>query len=804
MKSFVGLLLALLTLNTWGLAQWNPWISQTTGLPSGYEVMGLHAVDDNIVWGIGSTNGISQYFVRTTNGGTTWTCSTISAAPAGYGLSGIYAFDANRAWVSMYNNGTSTGGGIFKTIDGGATWEQVPTLFSGSTGEADFIYFFDENHGVCVGKPIFNQVFSEMYLEIYTTSDGGLNWSRIPKASLPPPDGAEGAIFHEFTATSKSLWFPTVMMGSGRFIRTTDRGATWTLLQFPDMHSGWAPTLEFQSDSIGLGQGSLAGIMKTTDGGLTWNLIPNTSWLALNHLEYVPGTPGMYVGASVFNAQSPSASWIWGTVITFDGGLTWIKAGGLTGGYADLRFASPVAGWRADGMSQDIQKWSIPSGQAIMAMPESVSFGTIEAGSTGDTVIVEAVNYEKAPVTVTSLALPGVSFKIVQQPQLPVTLNWLESANMVFAFSPNKAGVVRDSLVVFSSASSAPRTTVSLMGMGFVSHAADSSVLYAASGSLFSIESESHFATLVDTLGGVSMYGLAIQPSTHELYGVSSTATSTTLYRINSATAMTMPVCAFSVGDTRGITFLAGDTLYAVTTGGRIYQIYAASGRMANIGMAFGISCTGVAIGPGGILWLSGSDSDGNDNIYTFDESSGEAAMVGRTGVNVSISSIVFDSQGNLYGLKGAGTDTSSFISIDKQTAARIGTLSTGTRGLTAMTVSGAYSFPTGGVDYPEAAGVPKVFALEQNYPNPFNPKTVVRSQTPIASHVKLVVYDILGREVAVLVNERRAAGYYQDTFDASGLSSGVYFYRLEVRPLDPAPGETGDFVQTRKLVLMR
>jgi hypothetical protein len=88
----------------------------------------------------------------------------------------------------------------------------------------------------------------------------------------------------------------------------------------------------------------------------------------------------------------------------------------------------------------------------------------------------------------------------------------------------------------------------------------------------------------------------------------------------------------------------------------------------------------------------------------------------------------------------------------------------------------------------------PEEFALLQNYPNPFNPKTVISSQLPTTSNVNLIVFDVLGRGVAVLVNERRAAGYYQDIFDASGLASGVYFYRLVA----------GQFVQTRKMILTK
>jgi hypothetical protein len=89
---------------------------------------------------------------------------------------------------------------------------------------------------------------------------------------------------------------------------------------------------------------------------------------------------------------------------------------------------------------------------------------------------------------------------------------------------------------------------------------------------------------------------------------------------------------------------------------------------------------------------------------------------------------------------------------------------------------------------------LPTTFALNQNYPNPFNPTTVISYQLPVASDVRLIVYDLLGREVAVLVNEKKAPGSYQVRFDASGLSSGVYFYRLQ----------SGDFVQTRSLTVLR
>lgn len=88
----------------------------------------------------------------------------------------------------------------------------------------------------------------------------------------------------------------------------------------------------------------------------------------------------------------------------------------------------------------------------------------------------------------------------------------------------------------------------------------------------------------------------------------------------------------------------------------------------------------------------------------------------------------------------------------------------------------------------------PEEFFLSQNYPNPFNPTTTINYQLPMSSHVTLKIYDVLGREIATLVNEKQNAGSYAMKFDGSRLASGLYFYRLEA----------GTFIETRKLILLK
>lgn len=89
---------------------------------------------------------------------------------------------------------------------------------------------------------------------------------------------------------------------------------------------------------------------------------------------------------------------------------------------------------------------------------------------------------------------------------------------------------------------------------------------------------------------------------------------------------------------------------------------------------------------------------------------------------------------------------------------------------------------------------VPDDYCLYQNYPNPFNPSTKIKFDIPRASQVRLAVFDMLGREVEVLVNEKIQTGIYEYYWDATKYTSGVYFYRLQ----------TGDFVQVRKMLLIK
>lgn len=96
----------------------------------------------------------------------------------------------------------------------------------------------------------------------------------------------------------------------------------------------------------------------------------------------------------------------------------------------------------------------------------------------------------------------------------------------------------------------------------------------------------------------------------------------------------------------------------------------------------------------------------------------------------------------------------------------------------------------------------PTEYALNQNYPNPFNPSTIISYSIPGSEFVTIKIYDMLGNEVAVLVNEERPAGTHKIEFNSTALSSGTYFYRIQAG--DPSTGSGRSFVETRKMILLK
>lgn len=226
-------------------------------------------------------------------------------------------------------------------------------------------------------------------------------------------------------------------------------------------------------------------------------------------------------------------------------------------------------------------------------------------------------------------------------------------------------------------------------------------------------------------------------------------------------------------------------------------------------------------MGPEGLIFIPANESPNGKNLLVVTyEISGSVQVfeINEGTVPVELNSFVASLEGNSVNLvwrTSSESNNKGFEverSIDNQTYAKIAEISgNGTTSemnfysFTDKNVnSGKYYYRLKQIDfngdftYSETIEIsinqPESFSLSQNFPNPFNPSTTITFSVPEKSNVSLQVYDLLGKEIATLMNEVKAAGNYTINFDASRLSSGVYYYRLVA----------GNFISVRKMNLIK
>ncbi|HRB38221.1 MAG TPA: YCF48-related protein [Bacteroidia bacterium] len=315
------------------------WIAQSSNINPNNYVQFIDAVDTNVVWGLSSDRNSQQNpvqeFTRTTNGGLTWTAGTITNA-ANHGPSCIMALNADTAWVAMFN--VSGGGSILRTNDGGVSWtKQTTATFTAPNGFPNVVHFFNANEGFCMGDP------NGGYFEIYTTTDGGNNWIRVPQANIAANLTGEFGITDVYTNYGDS----TVYFGTnkGRIYNSTDRGMNWTVSSTP--YTGFIGAITFRDANFGIAceadnATTSTDLIVTNDGGATWSLLPTSSagFTMKQSIRYVPGTDSTFVITSPYT--------IYGSAFSIDNGVNWRLMDNLI--HSDCDFVNATTGWSGGGI----------------------------------------------------------------------------------------------------------------------------------------------------------------------------------------------------------------------------------------------------------------------------------------------------------------------------------------------------------------------------------------------------------------------------------------------------------------------
>ena len=436
-----------------------------------------------------------------------------------------------------------------------------------------------------------------------------------------------------------------------------------------------------------------------------------------------------------------------------------------------------------------------PGAHAFL-QPFEINFGDIEIGTTSSTLSAVLANYGDADLVISNIPSTFEDFNLESNVSFPLTLSSYDSLTIEFSYSPETLGNTTVLYPIVSNDSDLQGITLS--GNCYRIIPAIEKTFYASSGS----QNNGDIVTINPLTGlgsiiGQSLFsevkGLAINPMNGIIYGVASVSGSTKILRVNSEFGDSYELFDVNIPSIADIAFDTSGTFYGIGVNGELYTIDLSNGEVTFIVDADG-SYSGITFHPNSNeLWATSRAfiPPNKDAVFKVNLTTGDTTIIGHTGLDKLTNDLIFDENLNLYGVIGGSSETNEFISIN--TSNGVGTIigSVGMKNILGL----AYieSSPTF-VEDDKAGNFPTEIVLFQNYPNPFNPSTNIGFQISNLGFVSLKIYDVLGREVAILVNEEKQPGVYEVQFDASNLSSGIYYYKLV----------SGSFIETKKMIFLK
>ncbi|HSW56357.1 MAG TPA: YCF48-related protein [Ignavibacteriaceae bacterium] len=684
--------------------------------------------------------GNAGIIMKTTNDGVDW---NIQNSGTEVNLKDVYL--SGDDGVVVGNSGT-----ILRTSDGGTTWQSVN---SGTSANLTGVAFSTSNIGIITGWDGL----------ILRTINGGVNWNSV---AIP------------FTRRLYGISFADANNGmiaadSGVVWRTTTGGISWNKLTIDDTLFTSFFDISYVSSSTAFTVGWGGKIFRTTNGGSTWSFIGFHEYIRWG-VSFTDPNNGVVSGDVNL------------LVRTTDGGTTWEQAavGTIATNFHCVRFYNSTKGvavgeWGAIFKTDDggitwqiITKGILPHGGS----PDAVNRNSLYS--------VQCINTNRAVISGSSEVFmtnnAGVSWNSVVMNGYP-KLNDLDFANQNIGAMIGVDATFQGSIIF--------RT-----GNG---------------GSGWSVQYNSNSVTL---------NGIDLSTPTH---GIAVGDGGKILRTTNGGQNWTeqIPPQPYHIYDVFLVDSLIGYTVgrygnILKTTDGGISWNQVFSNFSYNLrGVSFYDANIGIAVGE----WIVVGVSHGIIVKTTDGGSNWVSQNLDALALPLFLESVTFTDNNNWYAIgisvynslhtigrifKSQDAGVSWFEqSIPFKSTRHINAISAfdnnkllvvGLEGMVLGTINGG---GTTSVEDISNGEIPVNFTLYQNYPNPFNPSTTIQFSLPKSGDVTLKIYDILGREVATLLNETKNAGSYSVTFNASGLSTGIYFYQLSVG---------NEFRQTKKLVLIK
>ncbi|MDP2301709.1 MAG: YCF48-related protein [Ignavibacteria bacterium] len=697
----------------------------------------IEFIDANKGFAVGAAGNI----LSTINGGETWTSSTI-------GTTTIYKLHFVNDTLGYMGSASATTGRLFQTTDGGTTWVNISANITGLDGTVRGIYFTDINTGF----------ISNSTGKIYKTTDGG----------------ATGVVVYNIGATTVSIYevkFIDPLKGiaitsAGRIITTADGGTTWNLIQTDATKNlfglGILTTPSKANASIIVG-GDAGTIVKSFDGGITWELgYEAASQQQLQRASFPSENVGYVVGGSITTGNT------FGDILkTTDAGETWTKLPFQT----DTRiysvfFINDNLGYIGSVGPTGVYKttdgglnWtSLNTGTGVASsiiydidfVDENKGFAIYSSGSVAKTTD------------------GGTSWT-------PISSGWTGAAiydmfivnqNVMYLCGPGgRISRSIDGGSIFVQLTSLG--TATLYSLHFFS--TTSGYIAASGGRIFKTTDGLSFSEIPSpVLTTITLYAIRFVNETDGWFGASG---GDVYYTEDGGISWTESNISLGTSQsTRDIQF-AGNRMFVIGTDGMIIRGYSDVNIPVEL-TSFNADIVGTKVA---LNWTTASEV--NNSGFSIER---------KTELNDFVP---------LSFIKGNGTVTgkSNYSFIDDSPVN-----GTSFYRLKQIDFDGSFEFSKEiQVDFSGDL----TFNLGQNYPNPFNPTTNIKYTIPSTRNVSLKVFDILGNEVATLINEQQSAGSYNVVFDTrslgdngKSLSSGIYFYQLK----------SGELTSVKKLILIK
>jgi photosystem II stability/assembly factor-like uncharacterized protein len=736
------------------------------------------------IWFFNANNGFLAgdrgYIGKTTNGGSTFDSVGIGIVPVTQRCQGIWFANQDTGYI-VAGSASGSAGTITRTIDGGANWTSVYTYSS------SFTAVWGTNSQTVYAVAADGSVFK--------TTNGGQNWNQN---SL-----AVGIFMYSMGFVDQNTGF--VVGGGGLMSRTTNAGVTWTPLTPPQVDFSL-----FHINIISATEIYAAGhpqfLYKTTDLGNTWQ--PLT-------IMPVSGPSSTYIWYAMdMVGGTMTLSGDFGVVAkSTDGGLTWSsnQFSLTTQLLFDIELIPTTNNLLAVG-----RQYTTGTRQVFFSSDYGTNWTSSDLGVDMNASSISMVNSQVGYISGTNCQVlkttnGGVNWSPVTQPIAGTNdLASMEfvspDTGWVFSFSNISGGSI---FKTTNGGSSWTQQTNTLTNGIYSADMVDANIGY------HTINSSNR--PIYKTTDGGTNWVAVTTPLTGNITSIKALDANTIIIGASSGTTrmakttdggtnwtpITLPIAV----DIRSLDFMDADTGYVcgntttvalrTTNGGtnwtfenlHLPALVKIRVLPNDIAYAFGTYGSIMRYDPHGYVPVeltSFTSSVSGSNVLLKWQTASELNNMGFEIERASANTLQEWKKVGFVAGSGTTTEIRSYSYLDNN-------LKTGTYyyRLKQIDYDGTFNYSD---EIEVEVVVPFNFALEQNYPNPFNPTTIIRYSVPENSLVNIKVYNIIGQEVAELLNEVKSPDRYEINFEAKGLASGIYLVKMQA----------GDFTSTIKITLLK